>query len=152
MQELIDRYELQPHPEGGHFRELFRSPQTVASPVHGQPRSALTAIHFLLGAGEVSRFHRVQHDEAWHFCEGAPLRLWQFADGRLSATTLGAGGVHLAVVPAGAWQAAESLGDCSLVSCFVAPGFDFADFSFLTRDSEDAGALLAADPQMSRFL
>jgi uncharacterized protein len=140
--ELISSLGLVPHPEGGHFREVYRSASGVR-PDDGRPvRSALTTIFFLLARGEVSRWHRVASDEAWHHYEGAPLELFT-ADREFGEVTrrvlgpvgTGAGPVH--VVPAGAWQAARSLGAYTLVGCTVGPGFDFADFEML-RDLPEA--------------
>jgi predicted cupin superfamily sugar epimerase len=125
--DIIARLQLVPHPEGGHYRETFRDPRTDAS-----GRAASTAIYFLLARGERSHWHRVDATEIWHFHAGAPLLL-QIADEN------GHRNLHLgcdltrteapqAVVPSGAWQAAESLGDWTLVGCTVAPGFTFAGF------------------------
>jgi hypothetical protein len=118
---------LAPHPEGGHFRETFRDSATDAS-----GRAASTAIYFLLAAAEVSRWHRVDAVEAWHWYAGAPLAL-TIADAtgrrvlRLGAD-LAAGERPQAVVPAGAWQQAASLGAWTLLGCTVAPGFEFSGF------------------------
>ncbi len=125
--EIIRLLELRPHPEGGHFRETFRDRQAVNG-----TRAASTAIYYLLARGERSHWHRVDSAEVWHFYIGAPLEL-QIADGAGSTRlTLGAGLVHgerpQTIVPANAWQAAQSLGDWSLVGCTVAPGFEFAGF------------------------
>lgn len=118
---------LSPHPEGGAYVETWRAPSGPGE------RPAGTAIYFLLRAGEVSRWHRVDAAEAWHFYAGAPLELWIASGG--GATTrhvlgidLGTGERPQAVVPAEAWQSARSLGDWSLVGCTVAPGFEFAGF------------------------
>jgi uncharacterized protein len=125
--ELIHLLDLKPHPEGGHFRETFRDSRTDSN-----GRAASTAIYFLLARGERSHWHRVDAVEAWHWYAGAPLRLEMHDGGRTTAIRLGAdlaaGERPQAVVPAGAWQAAESLGDWTLVGCTVAPGFDFAGF------------------------
>jgi len=125
--EVIARLALVPHPEGGHFRETFRD---GADPISG--RAASTAIYFLLKAGEISRWHRIDATEVWHWYAGAPLRL-SIADGRAFAEVrLGpeiARGEHpQAVVPPGAWQQSESLGDWTLAGCTVAPGFLFDRF------------------------
>ena len=136
--ELIERYRLLPHPEGGWYRELHRSPQLVQRP-NGEQRSGLTAILFLLEAGAVSRWHRVSGaDETWHFAAGDPLELLVLAPGTsIERHRLGSiegdvlGAEPMAVVPAGCWQAARSLGAWTLVSCCVGPGFDFADFTLL---------------------
>jgi uncharacterized protein len=121
---------LSPHPEGGHFRETFRD---AASAGTGEPgRAASTAIYYLLAAGEVSRWHRVDAAEVWHFYAGAPLSL-RVSDGTAVAghrlgPDLVAGERPQAVVPAGAWQSARSLGAWTLVGCTVAPGFVFEGF------------------------
>ncbi|MEW5834713.1 MAG: cupin domain-containing protein [Pseudomonadota bacterium] len=131
--QLIRQLALAPHIEGGHFRRFH----TTEAPAGGRP--ALSAIHFLLAAGEQSAWHRVDADEAWHFVEGDPLELlvYQAAQDRLECVRLGPVGhgqdatraVH--VVPAGAWQAARPLGDYTLCTCLVAPAFDFAGFTLL---------------------
>ena len=125
--EIIELLELQPHPEGGHFRETWRA---AAPP--GE-RAAGTAIYYLLQAGEVSRWHRVDADEMWHWYAGSPLALSLSPDGRSNETLhLGpdfAGGERpQLLVPAGAWQSAESLGAWTLVGCTVSPGFMFETF------------------------
>ena len=121
---------LSPHPEGGYFRETFRDRATDAV-----GRAASTAIYFLLIGGQSSRWHRVDAAEAWHWYLGAPLALTiaNQADqpGRCElrlGSDLLAGERPQAVVPAGAWQRAESLGPWTLVGCTVAPGFHFAGF------------------------
>lgn len=124
--EIIRLLQLQPHPEGGHFRETFRDPRSVDG------RAASTAIYFLLARGERSHWHRVDAAEVWHFHAGAPLAL-SISDGTSTrvlelGTDLAAGARPQAVVPAGHWQAAESLGDWTLVGCTVAPGFAFERF------------------------
>jgi len=120
---------LQPHPEGGWFRETFRD----AVGAHG--RAASTAIYYMLAAGQISRWHRVTDAaEAWHFHAGAPLglRIAPFGGGAVQALVLGsdivAGQRPQAIVPAGDWQSARSLGDWTLVGCTVAPGFEFDKF------------------------
>ena len=122
---LIRRLDLKPHPEGGFYRETFRDPKTDAT---GRPLSSL--IYFLLGAGDVSEWHRVDATEVWHFYAGAPLVLTQSHNGHdASAAHLGpdvaAGQVPQIVVPAHVWQPATSLGARPLVGCTVAPAFDF---------------------------
>lgn len=135
--DIIRLLDLKPHPEGGHFRETFRDAATVNG------RAASTAIYFLLRRGERSHWHRVDAAEAWHFHAGAPLRLSINAAGATRTVTLGsdlvAGERPQAVVPARAWQAAESLGDWTLVGCTVAPGFDFAGFELAPPGFSPAG-------------
>jgi predicted cupin superfamily sugar epimerase len=137
-QTLINRYGLQPHPEGGWYREVHRSPQAVLR-ADGAHRSGLTAILFLLEVDAVSRWHRVsQADETWHYAAGDPLELLllppqggEIQRQRLGAVAEAKTDQPLAVVPAGWWQAARSLGAWTLVSCCVGPGFEFADFTLL---------------------
>lgn len=131
--ELIQQLQLLPHPEGGHFRETYRASLTVPTP-WGE-RAASTAIHYLLQAGEWSCWHRIRSDEAWHHHGGGPLLLYAIsAAGRPEFCRLGldlaAGERPQHVVPAGHWFAATPAPGSawSLVSCTVAPGFDFADF------------------------
>jgi predicted cupin superfamily sugar epimerase len=125
--DIIGILGLEPHPEGGHYRETFRDSRIV------EGRAASTAIYFLLAAGEISRWHRVDAAEIWHFYAGAPLELRRAADDRpeervVLGVDLAQGERPQAVVPAGVWQSARSLGDYSLVGCTVAPGFEFAGF------------------------
>ena len=125
--EIIRLLGLAPHPEGGHFREMFRDLRQVDG-----ARAASTAIYFLLAQGERSHWHRVDAVEVWHFYAGAPLALDVMADGGRQRHFLGndlaAGARPQAIVPARAWQAAQSFGDWTLVGCTVAPGFEFAKF------------------------
>jgi predicted cupin superfamily sugar epimerase len=129
--ELIAGLRLEPHPEGGWYREIHRSSQLLQT-ARG-PRAALTSIYFLLERGQHSRWHLVTSDEIWHHGGGAALELLVYhPDTReLRRQQLGpcAG---IGVVRAGEWQAARSLGDWSLMGCDVAPGFDFEDFSFVS--------------------
>jgi predicted cupin superfamily sugar epimerase len=121
--DIICRLGLKPHPEGGHYRETFRDPCLVDG------RAASTAILFLLKTGERSHWHRVDAVEIWHFHAGAPLALSIDGQGVLVlGADLTAGQTPQGVVPTGVWQAAETLGDWTLVGCTVAPGFDFAGF------------------------
>lgn len=123
--EIIRRLELQPHPEGGHYRQTFRAPDAG--------RGASTAILFLLKEGERSHWHRVDADEVWHHYAGAPLELSLADDaGMLHQLRLGTdlelGELPQAVAVRGIWQAARSLGRWSLMGCTVAPGFEFKGF------------------------
>ncbi|WP_156680294.1 cupin domain-containing protein [Sphingomonas profundi] len=131
---IIARLGLAPHPEGGWYRETWRAPPRAGSDAAPGGRSAGTAILFLLEAGGRSHWHRVDADEHWLWHAGAPLAVRiAAADGGPSRTVrLGgdvlAGETPQALVPAGAWQAAEADGGWALVSCVVVPGFDFAGF------------------------
>jgi predicted cupin superfamily sugar epimerase len=135
---IIQLLGLQPHPEGGHYRETFRD-----SAVGASGRAHSTAIYFLLKAGEISRWHRVDAVEAWHWYAGAPLLLTVAdAAGRREVrlgTELAAGERPQAVVPAHAWQQARSLGAWTLVGCTVAPGFEFARFELAPPDFAPGG-------------
>jgi uncharacterized protein len=130
--EIIRLLDLKPHPEGGYFRETFRDARMVEN-----GRSASTAIYFLLAHGERSHWHRVDAAEAWHWHAGAPLQL-EIAERKIVAriilgSDLGAGQRPQAVVPAHAWQAAQSLGDWTLVGCIVAPSFEFSKFELAPK-------------------
>ncbi len=135
-QELIDRLGLQPHPERGHYVETYRAGLTVDGLPHGAPRSASTAIYFLIARDAPSTYlHRLLSDEIFHFYEGGPLDVLLLGPGDAAAvrrlgTNLAAGERPQIVIPAGTWFAAELADGAShcLFGCTVAPGFDFADF------------------------
>lgn len=153
MQKLIDRYGLIPHPEGGFYKEVYRSTQTVSSHAVLGERQAVTHIYFLLIKGQVSRFHKVSHDEIWNFYEGSPLRLLTLNDGDICEQQLGSEvGNYVSIIHGGSYQAAETTGEYSLVGCSVAPGFDFNDFSFLAEDSQQLDLLTNAAMQLERFI
>jgi predicted cupin superfamily sugar epimerase len=140
---LIASLALRPHPEGGLYREVFRSAMPVTTADARGPRTALTAIHFLLRAGEQSRWHRVSSDEVWHHSAGAPMELLLITPDltRAEIVTLGRideGHTPFHVVPADWWQAARPAGDFSMCSCMVGPGFDFADFTFMDAPADQA--------------
>jgi uncharacterized protein len=125
--EVIRLLGLAAHPEGGYYRETFRDTQKAGE------RSVSTAIYFLLKQGEISRWHRIDAVEIWHWYSGAPIRL-QIRKGESPVETVLLGNDLLkqerpqVIVPAHAWQTAESLGAWTLVGCTVAPGFEFAGF------------------------
>jgi len=179
--ELVRALGLAPHPEGGHFRETFRSSTRIAAA--GGSRSALTHIWFLLAAGERSRWHRLASDEIWQFHEGEPLELLTIAPataaverrllgpsgtarelaprsptgprpGSGSARSVPAGGPALPAiaVPAGAWQAARPAGAYTLVSCVVAPGFEYADFELLADCPAERDRLTRAGVELGDLL
>lgn len=140
--------ELEPHPEGGHFRRIHASSTQLLA--NGRTRPALTAIRYLLLRGECSRWHRVDADEAWHWQEGGPLELLQFdpTTDRLQTTVLGdsaQGFQPMHIIPAGVWQAARPLGDYALVGCTVSPGFVWEGFELLDPGSDIAARLHALD-------
>jgi predicted cupin superfamily sugar epimerase len=139
--QLIETLGLQPHPEGGWFRQLFKSQSRVERQEDGAERAALTTIYFLLVEGTHSRWHRVRSDEVWHWYEGEPLELLVlFPDAAAVMSVhlgpLSPGTAPMHVVPAHAWQAARPLGAYTLVGCTVGPGFEFDDFE-LAGDSAD---------------
>ncbi len=141
---LVERLELVRHPEGGHYRELFRSPHMVLD-ARGRSRSALTVIYFLLAGDDVSRWHRLDADETWHFATGTSIAIDRIApDGEYRRCVLAPGGPWQATIPAGQAFAARTLepGGFALVTCCVAPGFEFEDFALL-----DAQSLVATFPQ-----
>jgi predicted cupin superfamily sugar epimerase len=150
--ELIRMLGLTAHPEGGYYREIWRSESSV-EPADGRgTRSALTSIYFLLPADAVSRWHRVRSDEIWHHYEGAPLMLVLASpDGvrqvRHRLGPLGPDQTPERIVPAGWWQAARSLGEYTLVGCTVGPGFEFADFEMLAPGNAAAGLLRMQFPE-----
>ena len=155
--ELIRTLELQPHPEGGHFRELHRS-SAVVEPGDGRgARAALTTIYFLLRAGEHSRLHRVESDELWHHYEGDPLELLWSPPGfdtvvRLELGPVASGLRPVEVVPAGYWQAARTTGEYTLAGCTVGPGFDFADFTLIEPTGDDASLVRRMQPTLAPFV
>lgn len=146
--------DLLTHPEGGKFREVFRSPMRVMTD-DGRARSALTHIYFSLGSGEVSRFHRVSSDEVWNLYRGDGIRIHTWAGPGASpvCTELSPqANAFCHVVAAGEWQAAEPIGDAVLVGCSVGPGFEFEDFEMINPASADAEAIRADDPALVRFI
>lgn len=139
---IIASLGLEPHPEGGYFRETWRHAPNDGMRGHG------TAIYYLLTAGDVSAWHRVDAVEIWHFYAGAPLALTIRDDtggkGRQENFTLGPalteGHTPQAIVPERAWQTAKSLGDWTLVGCTVSPAFDFAGFELAPPDGPPNGS------------
>lgn len=124
--DIIRLLDLQPHPEGGYYRETFRDGRQT------EGRAASTAIYFLLKEGQRSHWHRVDAVEIWHYYAGAPLAL-HIADGERRETILLGNALDehqrpQAIVPANAWQSAETRGEWTLIGCTVAPGFEFSGF------------------------
>lgn len=155
--ELIETLRLEPHPEGGRFRRVYTSTSQLLH--NGAKRPATTAIHYLLCAGEISRWHRIDADEIWQHHEGGALELMLFDEtaGRLDRHLLGRADADMHTqpligVPAGIWQAARPLGDYALVGCSVAPGFDFAGFTMLDPMSSTAYCLAAIDPEALKLI
>ena len=156
--ELITGLGLQPHPEGGFYRQIFRSAIQV-TPMDGRsPRAALTTIYFLLTEGSFSRWHQVASDEVWHLYEGGPLELLEldpsgqtFLRHRLGLVG-SATDAPVCTIGAGIWQAARPLGEYAFVGCTVGPGFDWADFRLLADDHARAAAVRAALPDLAMLI
>jgi hypothetical protein len=156
--ELITTLDLRPHPEGGFYRQIFRSAVEV-SPMDGRgPRAALTTIYFLLTEGSFSRWHQVASDEVWHLYEGGPLELLELSASGQSVlrhrlAPVGSGtDTPVWTISAGIWQAARPLGEYAFVGCTVGPGFDFADFRLLADDHARAATLRAALPDLAMLI
>ena len=145
---IVQTLKLEPHPEGGRFREVYRSPLTIETPRGA--RSAATHIYYLLPAGAVSLLHRVTSDEWWHFHAGDPVELLLIdeskpAGQRARVVRLGpdvcAGDMPSVLVPAGVWQGTRVMRSMpgnpehgyALCGCTVVPGFEFDDFEMATR-------------------
>jgi uncharacterized protein len=152
-QQLIQQYNLQPHPEGGWYKENYKSKEIISADKlperFGGARAFSTAIYFLLEQGNFSAFHRIKSDECWHFYAGGPLDIFVLKqDGNLDIISLGSdianGQLFQYVVPANCWFASRPAAKSkfSFVGCTVAPGFDFADF-----EMADAASLVKVFPQ-----
>lgn len=145
VKDIIEHYNMLPHPEGGYYKETYRSAEQIPGNALPQrftgSRHFSTAIYFLLERGNFSAFHRIKSDECWHFYAGGPLQIYMIdGAGDMQVTELGdnvlAGEVFQYVVPAGCWFAsAPAEGTLySFVGCTVAPGFDFADFELADKN------------------
>ncbi len=144
IQELVDRFQLLPHPEGGYYRETYRSGgifnELSSDGVFPNGRNYCTLIYFMLTSESFSAFHRIKSDEIWHFYYGSPVEIFFFENGKLQTFTLGSdinnGQEFQCVVPAGSWFAARVKDEdaFSLVGCSVSPGFSFEDFELANRD------------------
>lgn len=135
----IDRLQLRPHPEGGFYKEVYRSEERISvnglPERYGSPRSTFTSIYYLLRSGDLSRLHRLKSDELWHFLDGEPLTVHIIRpDGAYSAATLGRrfdlGERFQTLIEHGWWFGAvvDNPGSYSLLGCTVAPGFEFEDY------------------------
>jgi len=156
--QLIEHLDLQPHPEGGYFKETYRSKGEIRednlNDSYSGKRNYATAIYFLLPSNQFSSFHKIHQDEAWHFYDGAPIKIHMIDDdGEYSNVIVGrnfkAGEVPQFVVPGEVWFAAEVMNEnsFSLVGCTVSPGFDFADFELAKQD-----ILIAKFPQHQEII
>lgn len=134
-QELIEKFDLKSHPEGGFYSETYRSSESIP----GKDRNLLTSIYFLITGSSVSRFHRIQSDECWYFHEGSPLLIHSISpEGTYTVTELGLNEneVPFHVVPAQHIFGSHLKNDTgyAFVSCAVAPGFDFRDFELFSSE------------------
>jgi len=138
----IENLKMFPHPEGGYFKEVYRSSESVSQNALPKrftgDRSFSTSIYFLLEIGQQSAFHRIKSDELWHFYDGAPITILEIDDnGNLIEHKLGldfeVGCLPQIIIKAKSWFAAYSTGDYTLVGCTVSPGFDFEDFEMADR-------------------
>lgn len=153
--ELITKHGLEPHPEGGYYREIFRSTRLVTPLDDRGARAALTTIYYLLPEGAISRWHRVTSDEIWHLYEGGPLELLEIDAGcsQLTRHRLVAGsGTPVCSIAADCWQSARALADYALVGCTVGPGFDFADFTLLADEAASAARVRAQWPDLASLM
>ncbi len=140
----IEKLELKPHPEGGFYKENYRSSEVISTEAlparFSGSRTFSTSIYFLLRSEDISSFHRIQSDELWHYHAGASLSIYVLSDDKVSVHVLGADiergeSLHV-VIPANCWFGAKVDEDSSyvLAGCTVAPGFDFADFELAKRE------------------
>ena len=154
----IENLQLQPHPEGGYFREVYRSSETISADLllvrYNSERSFATSIYFLLKSDQISAFHRLKSDEIWHFYNGSPITVYIInKEGLLSENILGRDVLNKEqlqlVIPHGCWFAAKvnQADSYSLVGCNVAPGFDFSDFELAEKS-----ALLERFPQHQELI
>lgn len=146
---IVRKLQLQPHPEGGYFRELYRSAVNIA--YIGRERSALTTIYFLLEKNQASRWHQVDADEVWHFYEGGGLDLYLMKPDfssveKISLGEVSSGREPVKTVPAGWWQAAIPQGEFALCGCTVAPAFEFSGFRFLEKEEKKTVAAMEDCP------
>jgi predicted cupin superfamily sugar epimerase len=154
---LIRLLDLTPHPEGGYYREVFRSPRMVRPAESALERAAITTIYFLLVAGQHSRWHRMTSDEVWHYYEGDPLELIWLNAGRTFAQHRLLGPATnecqpVQIVPGGCWQAARPLGEYTLVGCSVAPGFEFTGFTLLADDPKEQALVRERFPELAELI
>ncbi|NQX78325.1 cupin domain-containing protein [Gilvibacter sp.] len=144
LEQLITKFDLKPHPEGGYYKETYRSSGTIAEAnlpaAYDGERNYATSIYFLLMADNFSSFHRINQDEIWHFYDGSPLLLHIITpegvySEHLIGIDLSRGEVPQYVVPGGCWFAAEVIepSGFSFIGCTVSPGFSFADFQLGKR-------------------
>ncbi|RMD50451.1 MAG: cupin domain-containing protein [Ignavibacteria bacterium] len=139
LEKLIEKLQLIPHPEGGYYKETFRSNDTVKIERENtnHSRNTLTSIYYLLSGKDKSHFHKIKSDEIWYHHSGCDVLIHIITnDGELKTEKLGPNGNHQVVVTKEQWFAAELVNknEFALVGCAVAPGFDFSDFTLGSRN------------------
>jgi len=162
VENLIDLLKLEPHPEGGWYREVYRSQESISMKClpsrFEREHSLCTSIYYLLHDRDFSAFHRIRSDEIWHFYLGSPVKLYMLKDGERELVMLGdnpgAGHVFQTVVPHGCWFAAEVAvpESFALLGCTVSPGFDFAYLEMATHSQlqEEYGRFATLIRRMTR--
>ncbi len=161
IEEIVSRLELLPHPEGGYYKETYRSEGEIPEAVLGKDyvgeRNYATSIYFLLTSENFSAFHRIKQDEIWHFYDGSPIQLHMIdQEGNYSSQLIGKelsnGELPQILVPGGVWFASEVAegGSYSLAGCTVSPGFDFQDFEL--RSGEELSKLYPQHEKIVRRL
>nr|WP_241664479.1 cupin domain-containing protein [Ningiella ruwaisensis] len=156
IQQIIRQFNMQPHPEGGYFSEEYRSDSELVSPVNQLARAAVTHIYFLLTQGQVSRWHKVLHDEIWNVYEGDPLRILTLSGKSITSRVIGELNTKhrsdfFEVIRGGDYQAAETTGQYTFLGCTVAPGFEFKDFSYI-EDNKTKELVINLGEDYARFL
>ncbi len=152
VKEIIQKLQLKPHPEGGFYKETYQSEYKINTS-NGKNRHVSTAIYYLLENGDKSLLHRLESDELWFFHHGNPLEVFTILEGEVNSITLGNNiekGEHpQAIIPAKTWFGAKIKNDNghSLVSCVVAPGFDYADFQLAKKED-----LIREYPHLRKFI
>lgn len=148
----IKKLALEFHIEGGYYKEMYRCKEELNLEGYEEPRPLSTTIYYLLEAGQVSKFHRLQWDELWFFHDGAPFIIHMIhKDGSKTHVTLGLdvakGQVPQCLIPAGVIFGAEMTGEFGLASCMVSPGFDYRDFQLYSSKE-----LIEAYPQYEKVI
>jgi predicted cupin superfamily sugar epimerase len=141
IEQIKQAFSMKPHPEGGFYSEQYRANTQVSSPLNGKKRPTMTHIYFLLTQNDISRWHRVVHDEIWNVYEGDPLRILTLKENNTDGYAIDdciigdigrtVGSEYYKLIEGGDYQAAETTGLYTLVGCTVAPGFEFEDFSYI---------------------
>ncbi|MBW1849525.1 MAG: cupin domain-containing protein [Deltaproteobacteria bacterium] len=155
--ELIELFQLSKHPEGGYFREVYRSEKKGKIDSYGNERNWMTDIFFLLTENDISRFHRLKHDEIWHFYEGSPITLTEIHQDSLDINTVTLGQpapllTYTYCVKGNNWQSAYSRGPYSFIGCTVGPGFEFEDFEMMAQCKEVKAAVLSKYPELGKYM